>query len=241
MPIETGVAAIAARKCVVGFAEGIYVLASVGVGFGVLQARAAALPWIVLGLGLLLLAMFGGAALALASGSVAARIHRWLTSLPIRPLRAWMASRSRGFGAADARLAEVFRARPSRLASACGMSVVAWSIESVETWLLLHLVGVPMPLATTFAFEASISLLRSLAAFSPGGLGFQDAGYVAALAALGVPDPLTAGAAFVVLKRAKELAWAAVGYGSLVLPGVARKAAPARRVFAGAGLREARS
>jgi hypothetical protein len=194
----------------------------------VLRAQAAAAPWIVLGLGVLMLAMFGGASVALASGSIAAKVHRLLASLPIPPLRTWIAARSRGFTGTDARLAALFRTHPLRLASACGLSLVAWSIESVETWLLLHLVGVPMPLATAFAFEASVSLLRSLAAFSPGGLGFQDAGYVAALAALGVPDAATAGAAFIVLKRAKELVWALAGYGSLALPD-ARGSAPARR------------
>jgi uncharacterized membrane protein YbhN (UPF0104 family) len=210
------------------------------VGFSVLRAQAAAAPWIVLGLGVLMLAMFGGASVALASGSIAAKVHRLLASLPIPPLRTWIAARSRGFTGTDARLAALFRTHPLRLASACGLSLVAWSIESVETWLLLHLVGVPMPLATAFAFEASVSLLRSLAAFSPGGLGFQDAGYVAALAALGVPDAATAGAAFIVLKRAKELVWALAGYGSLALPD-ARGSAPARRVYASLGLREARS
>ena len=82
--------------------------------------------------------------------------------------------------------------------------------------MLLQLVGVRLPFATVFAFEASVSLLRSLACFAPGGLGVQDLGYVAALGALGVPDALTAGAAFVVMKRAKELFWAAVGYASLL-------------------------
>jgi uncharacterized membrane protein YbhN (UPF0104 family) len=237
MPLEAGVAAVAGRKCMVGFAEGLYLVASVVVGFSVLRAQAAVAPWIVLGLGALMLAMFGGASLALASGSVAAKLHRLLASLPIPPLRKWIAGRSRGFTGTDARLAALFRAHPLRLASACGLSLVSWSLESVETWLLLHLVGVPMPLTTAFAFEASVSLLRSLAAFSPGGLGFQDAGYVAALVALGVPDAATAGAAFVVLKRAKELVWALAGYGSLALRD-ARTSPPARRVYASLGLRE---
>ena len=57
----------------------------------------------------------------------------------------------------------------------------------------------------------------------------QDLGYVAALGALGVPDAVTAGAAFVVMKRAKELAWALVGYASLLAPGArAERPLPAR-------------
>jgi uncharacterized membrane protein YbhN (UPF0104 family) len=120
------------------------------------------------------------------------------------------------------------------------LSLASWSTETIETWVLLRLVDVHLPLATVLAFEASVSLLRSLAAFSPGGLGVQDVGYVAALGALGVPDAVTAGAAFVVLKRAKELAWALVGYASLLSPD-ARAAPRARLPIARATLREARS
>jgi len=67
-------------------------------------------------------------------------------------------------------------------------------------------------------------VLRSVGCFAPGGLGVQDLGYVAALGALGVPDAVTAGAAFVVMKRAKELAWALVGYASLLLPSMRAEA-----------------
>jgi hypothetical protein len=44
----------------------------------------------------------------------------------------------------------------------------------------------------------------------------QDAGYAAFLGALGVPQPLATGAAFVLLKRAKEVLWATIGYAFLL-------------------------
>jgi glycosyltransferase 2 family protein len=218
MPLDAGIAAVAGRKCFVGLAEALYLLASCAVGFSVLGARAAALPWVVLGLGVGMLVLFGGTSLALASGSIAARIHAALTALPIPVLRAWIASRARGFRSTDERLGALFRSDPRRLAAGCALFVVAWSLEAVETWVLLRLVGVRLPLGTVFAFEASVSLLRSIGCFAPGGLGLQDLGYVAALGALGVPDAVTSGAAFVVLKRAKELTWALVGYATLLLP-----------------------
>jgi uncharacterized membrane protein YbhN (UPF0104 family) len=49
----------------------------------------------------------------------------------------------------------------------------------------------------------------------PAGLGVQDLGYVTGLAALGVPDATSLGAAFVLVKRAKELLWTAFGYALL--------------------------
>ena len=225
MPLESGIAAVAGRKCFVGLAEAFYLLASFAIGFGALAARGAALPWVVLGLGLGMLVLFGGTSVALASGSIAARIHDALRALPIPILRRWIATRGGGFHSTDARLQALFRSSPGRLSAGCALFFVAWSLESVETWVLLRLVGVDLTLSTVFAFEASVSLLRSIGCFAPGGLGLQDLGYVAALRALGVPDALTAGAAFLVLKRAKELGWALVGYATLLVPNAPVQAA----------------
>jgi uncharacterized membrane protein YbhN (UPF0104 family) len=46
----------------------------------------------------------------------------------------------------------------------------------------------------------------------PAGLGIQDASYVAFLRALHVPDALNVAAAFLLLKRSKEIFWAICGY-----------------------------
>jgi uncharacterized membrane protein YbhN (UPF0104 family) len=219
IPIDAGVAAVAGRKCFVGLAEALYILASFAVGFSALAARAPALPWVVLGLGVGMLLLFCWTSIALASGAVAARVQSLLATLPLPPLKRWIASRARGFRSTDERLVSLFRSSPRRLAGACALFFVSWSLEAVETWLLLRLLGADLSLRTVFAFEASVSLLRSLACFAPGGLGVQDLGYVAALGAVGVPDAITTGAAFVLLKRAKELVWAVVGYATFVAPG----------------------
>ena len=128
------------------------------------------------------------------------------------------------------RLGALFRSSPRRLAAACALFVLSWSLETVETWVLLRLLGVQLPLGTVFAFEASVSLLRSVGCFAPGGLGVQDMGYVAAFGAVGVPDAVTIAAAFVVMKRAKELIWAVIGYATLLVPGASaeRVAQPGR-------------
>jgi uncharacterized membrane protein YbhN (UPF0104 family) len=229
IPLEAAVAAIAARKCFVGLAEAAYVFASFAVGFRLLQARAAVLPWVVFGGAVALLGLFGGTTVALASGATAARVHAWLASLPIPALRRWLDARAHGFSSTDERLAALFRSEPRRLWGAGALFVASWCMESFETWLLLRLVGVALPFPTVFAFEASVSLLRSLACFAPGGLGVQDLGYVATLGALGVPDAVNAGAAFVLLKRAKDLFWAAIGYATLYHRAQRPKAArPAR-------------
>jgi hypothetical protein len=56
-------------------------------------------------------------------------------------------------------------------------------------------------------------LLRSVGNFAPAGLGLQDAGYATMLSGLGMP--IDTAAAFVILKRAKEMTWIAFGYALL--------------------------
>ncbi len=60
-------------------------------------------------------------------------------------------------------------------------------------------------------------LLRSAAVPVPAGIGVQDLGYLLFLKALGVPDWKTAGTAFVVLKRGKDLVWVLAGFALLAL------------------------
>jgi uncharacterized membrane protein YbhN (UPF0104 family) len=90
--------------------------------------------------------------------------------------------------------------------------VVAWLLESVEAFVLLRLAGAPLSLIEVLSFEAGLSVLRSAWFFAPAGLGGLDLGYLAVLHALGVPNATAVGAAFLVLKRGREVLWIALGY-----------------------------
>jgi hypothetical protein len=76
---------------------------------------------------------------------------------------------------------------------------------------------VDLSFATVLAFEPVVSFARSAAFFIPAGLGVQDAGYMAFLRNAAVPDAVNRAAAFVLLKRFKELVWIAVGWTLLLL------------------------
>jgi hypothetical protein len=216
MPVESGAAAVAARKCVVGVAEGLYMLLGAAVGYGALRACGAMAPLVAVGAACAMVLVFGATGLALASGSLASRLHGALASIPFAPLRARVSAYAVHFERADARLVSLFRASRARLAASCATSILAWCMEAVETWWLLRLVGAPLPCPAGLALESSVSLLRSVGAFAPGGLGVQDLGYVAALRAVGVADAIDASAAFLLVKRGKEIVWAAVGYATFL-------------------------
>jgi hypothetical protein len=92
-----------------------------------------------------------------------------------------------------------------------------WLLESLETLVILRVLGAPLSpflggYAEVIAFEAGLALVRHTAFFAPAGLGVQDLGYIAFFHALGMPEASTLGAAFVVLKRAKEIVWIVIGY-----------------------------
>ncbi len=127
----------------------------------------------------------------------------------------------------EARLLLSGKARPLVAAS---FFLLVFFAECGETLLLLRLLGVPVSALQVLAVEPLVSLARTLAVFAPAGLGVQELGYLSLLRLAGIPNVAAVGSAFVLLKRAKELAWTGAGW-SLVLASGLRPhaAAPAEK------------
>ena len=89
---------------------------------------------------------------------------------------------------------------------------IAWLMEALETLLILSLLNSGLTFSQVMPVEAFLVTVRVAAFFVPAGLGVQDVGYAMFLAAFGVPNAVSVAAAFVLLKRAKEGFWTAVGY-----------------------------
>jgi hypothetical protein len=155
---------------------------------------------------------------ALGRGGVAGRVRRVFARLPLlRSLAARHDMAVETFTEEDAAAARYF-GRPLRdRAWSAVPFLLAWCVEAFETWFLLRLVGVELGLGVAFCLEVPLGLLRSVAFFTPAGLGVQDLAYATALASLGVPDAPAAALGFVMLKRCKETLWIAVGYALLAL------------------------
>lgn len=231
IPIPTGTASVAARKYSLVATQAM-LLALVALFGGVpLDRLGAGVP----GGGRTLSAILGGGALVLAlsaaasghalcRGGVAVKVRRVFARLWL--LRTLASRHETAFTEADV-AAERYFGRPLRKRAAGAIPfLLAWCVESFETWFLLRLAGVELGLGTAFCLEVPLGLLRSIAFFTPAGLGVQELGYATALAALGVPDAASAALAFVLLKRCKEALWIAIGYVLLLLG----KPAPAPRV-----------
>lgn len=172
------------------------------------------LPQLVLGGAALLLLLALLLFAVLSRGRAAARMYELLRLVPW--LRGRLDTQRAKFAQTDGQLQRFFGSVGSATlplpAFLCG-----WLFEAIETALILHLLGVHLPWTTIGVVEVSASFVRSLTFVIPAGLGVQDLSYLAFLRALGVPDALNVAAAFLVLKRAKECFWAAVGYALLAI------------------------
>ncbi len=218
VPLRDGVVASIARKWLVMRAHAVYIVAGAIGGFAALAESSqlllggGSLPWIVLASAAVPL----GASWALGAGllgrSTFTRLHAGVTRLPSRRVRRWADARRHEAVATDAQVARLRAARAFTRAATLAF-LGSWCLEALESALLLRLVGADVALGAVVAVEAGLSLVRSLAVVAPSGLGVVDFGYATVLPVIGAD--VTSAAAFVVLKRAKELAWVAVGYAIL--------------------------
>lgn len=226
VPTEKGIVATVARKFFVVVSHGLFLAAATLFAWPLLEADSTAaigrrgLPWLLLATSTFLVAASVAGVTATVHGRVADRVHGVLDRVGGRWLGSWLERNALRFQRTDDALAGFFRRRPGGLVLPVGLYVLAWLVRSVETWLFLRLVGAEVPLAAAAVIETSLILVRALAVPVPGGLGVQDAGYILCLRALGVPDATTVGAAFVVLKRGKDLFWILLGF---LLLGVGRR------------------
>jgi hypothetical protein len=221
VPVTTSIAAMAARKYLLMFSQAIYIAVLALLGSSALHAisrRVVGVPgleWIVLSSAGIVAAGALGMRLACAEGLLAGRVLSLLQILPIARLRAVLVAKARGFCQTDRELSHYFRLGIWRSHAPAIWFLLGWLCEALETYLILRLLGVELDFTTVAACEVALSFVRSVVFVLPSGLGVQDLGYVACLKALGVEDALTVGAAFVMLKRAKEAFWAAIGFGLL--------------------------
>ncbi len=221
LTVDQSVAGMAARKVLLLLSQCAYVVALAGLGFAALEAAsmrvvgAPHLGVVTIGVGLTL--GLGGiaAALLLRQSTLSRGVLELLSRLPSTKLRARLAGHSAAFHATDGALSSLFRAPPRRFILPLAGFGAAWLVEALETWLILWLLGAPVGFATAGGIEVVLSLVRNIVFVVPAGLGVQDFGYAACFTGFGLPEGASLAAAFILLKRSKELFWIGVGYATL--------------------------
>ena len=211
IPGPEGSASLAVKKALQIGSQGAYLLVAAVVAGSVLP-RGSVLRPVLFGLGALTTLVSVGMVAVLLSGRVAERLWRLLRRVPVARVQRWMIAREVAFMDTDQHVRGVLQSHVPGLVVAFFWILGGWFAEAGETWVLLRLLGVDLSFAAVLAFEPVVSFARSAAFFIPAGLGIQDAGYMAFLQHAGIPDPVNRAAAFVLLKRFKELVWIAVGW-----------------------------
>jgi len=220
IPVADGLSSIANKKALVVLTNALYVALAVILAHAAITGASerlvgnATLVWALVGSALFLAALAAGMLASLSSGSLAAKVRGWLRVVPLRRLQSWLDERAVAMRHADDRLAAPSRDRRAMIVAGAWF-MAHWLLETTETFLLLRLLGAPVSVTDALAIEVMGSLVRSAAVMMPAGIGVQDASYVAMLGAFGLGGAPALGAAFVLLKRAKEVLWIAVGYGVL--------------------------
>jgi len=158
----------------------------------------------------------------LQNGQMASRILALVRRIP--RVGAWLDERAHHFAATDDRLRAVADLPPFHSFAMVAGYLAVWAMDVVETWVIMRLLGAPISLVEALALETVVSVLKVAAFAVPGGLGVQDLGYASILVAMKLPGGTALAAAFVVLKRIKELIWIGAGYAALAALGFAPKA-----------------
>lgn len=217
LSLELGIGATFYRKFLRLAGQGPYVLASAFWGGPALVALSSTwfsgptlLAAVVL-MGIAFLGMSLTLALGMRNAALAEQLFDLLQSFSrFFPDRLLDGMRHR-FSETDAVARAFFRLPFQKTWLPIALSGLCWFFEPLESWLALQILGLDVPFELVLGVDVAISLLRQVAVFVPAGLGLQEAGYVGALVALGVPAPLESAAALSVLKRAKDALWGTLG------------------------------
>jgi putative membrane protein len=149
--------------------------------------------------------LLGAAGILALAGTALVLVHRrslprWLARTPrLSWLKAAYAARLAEF---RHEIATIYQGRRSLWPSFM-LHLTAWLVSGVEAWLALRLMGAHFSLTTVLMMESQVYAMRSVAFLIPAAVGVQEAAYVVASTALGLPADLALGLSL--LKRARDL------------------------------------
>lgn len=226
VPVPDGIASVAVRKLLLAVTQGFYTILGAVAGFGMLQEVSRqvigfdGLGFIMILAGSVMTFVFLVILILMTNGKAVRKLHRLLMKVPLHKLRDWLLRMEEGFAETDRKLQRVISGGMRSLWPVILAYVAAWMMLALESYLILKLLGVDVTFTQVIAFDTALTMLRVIFFFIPSGLGIQDLGYLAFFHALGIPDYLAYGGAFVMLRRLKEVIWYSIGYGVMFTEGI---------------------
>ncbi len=223
LPFETAVVTSVGRKFFVVVSHGLVLTAVTIVAWPLVERISLAtighggLGWLLLASSAFMITAFGAGLAAGAHARLAERFRALLDRAMGRWIGTWLQRHAPRFRHADEQMVLFFARDRRALVLPMLLYSLGWVVRGLETLAYLWLLGVRISPTVATLIESTLVLVRSVAVPVPAGLGVVDAGYVVLLGALGIPDAATVGAAFVLLKRGKDLFWILLGFLLLAL------------------------
>lgn len=200
--LSRGVPSVIVAKTTITIAQGLFLLLGVVLGWHMLVSGSA----LLVGMQVLLVLEFVAIAglLAVQTRGVIA----W-SEAPLRRLGLYPATGRARLHQLDHLLARFYRTKRGRLALSILFHFLAWLLGSIESYLILNFLGIPMSLAMATVIEALGASIRFATFMVPASLGVLEGGYAAIFAALGLGGG--AGVSFTLVRRMREAVWIVVG------------------------------
>lgn len=209
VPLGEGLASVIIAKTTITLAQGAFLLLGIAVALAVLPPA-----------GPLVKAMTWLAAVeAVALGGFVLAQQKGLFGGGLRLLRSLGLSGAEhgheGARRLDSALSAFYREHRGRLMLSLLFHFVGWVVGSLEVYLILRFMGIPVSLTTALVIEAFAAAIRSAAFLIPGGLGALEGGNMAVFAAIGLGAGV--GLSMTLVRRFRELTWVAAGLITLSL------------------------
>ena len=209
VPLGEGLASVIVAKTTIALAQGAFLVVGIALALATLPLA----PPLLTGMTVLATAeavALGGFVLAQQKGLFQGglRLLRWLGL-------SWGNHPHEGVQRLDTALSCFYREHRGRLTLSLLFHFGGWVVGSLEVYLILHFMGIPMPLATVLVIEAFAAAIKSAAFLIPGGLGALEGGNMAVFAALGLGAGI--GLSVTLIRRLRELTWVAAGLVALSL------------------------
>jgi glycosyltransferase 2 family protein len=87
--------------------------------------------------------------------------------------------------------------------------LMGWLADTVEVYVVCHLLGLPLSWTEAIAIESFITVAKAVGIFVPGALGVQESGVVLLFQVFGLPVPIAV--AYAILRRGRDLFYVLVG------------------------------
>jgi putative membrane protein len=113
----------------------------------------------------------------------------------------------------DRTISGFYRRHPRRFLASTGFYFTGWIFDTMEIYLVSHLLGMPITWWQALCVEAFTGVAKALGMWIPGSLGVQESGIVLLGRLAGLPDTLSF--TYALIRRAREIIFVIVGWALL--------------------------